>query len=246
MNVLVTAGGTIAPIDDVRHIANISSGRFAAMITEACLARGASVCHVHARSAVLPFQRQATFDLSSPDPAAELDRLKRLRTRWDEVHSRLRLVPLAIGTVAEYQATLERTLRADPIDIAFLAMAVSDFEPEPHAGKIETPDGPYTIRCRPTPKVIRSVRDWSPNIFLVGFKLLSGATPETLIDAAHAACQTNRADVTVANDLALLQAGRHTIHVVRPAYPTETISGSGIAAALVDRVMAWTAERRSL
>ena len=48
MNVVVTGGGTIAPIDDVRFMTNISSGRFAAAITEACLDRGANVWHVHA------------------------------------------------------------------------------------------------------------------------------------------------------------------------------------------------------
>ena len=36
MNVVVTGGGTIAPIDDVRLMTNVSSGRFAAAITEAC------------------------------------------------------------------------------------------------------------------------------------------------------------------------------------------------------------------
>ncbi len=45
---------------------------------------------------------------------------------------RLHLVPLAQGTVADYAATLRATLAARPIDVAFLAMAVSDFEPEPY------------------------------------------------------------------------------------------------------------------
>ena len=40
MNVVVTGGATIAPIDDVRLMTNVSSGRFAAAITEACLDRG--------------------------------------------------------------------------------------------------------------------------------------------------------------------------------------------------------------
>ena len=29
------------------------------------------------------------------------------------------------------------------------------------------------VRCRRAPKIIRSVRDWSPSVYLVGFKLLS-------------------------------------------------------------------------
>ena len=74
MNVVVTGGGTIAPIDDVRHIANASSGRFSAMITEACLARGASVWHIHAPGAELPLLREARGDLDAVDPGAECAR----------------------------------------------------------------------------------------------------------------------------------------------------------------------------
>src|SRR5205823_131763 len=94
MNVVVTGGGTVAPIDDVRQIANVSSGRFSAMISGACLARGASVWHVHTPAARLPFARLALFDLAAPDPDAELTRLARLRREWQEVRDRLHLVPL--------------------------------------------------------------------------------------------------------------------------------------------------------
>ena len=72
MNVVVTGGGTIAPIDDVRLLTNVSSGRFAAAITEACLDRGANVWHIHTASAQLPLRRFAEFALDVADPAAEL------------------------------------------------------------------------------------------------------------------------------------------------------------------------------
>ena len=68
MNVVVTGGATIAPIDDVRLMTNVSSGRFAAAITEACLLRQARVWHIHARSAELPLLRFARFDLERPTP----------------------------------------------------------------------------------------------------------------------------------------------------------------------------------
>ena len=54
MNVVVTGGGTIAPVDDVRLLTNVSSGRLAAAIAESFLDRGASVWHIHARSAQAP------------------------------------------------------------------------------------------------------------------------------------------------------------------------------------------------
>lgn len=237
MNVLVTGGGTIAPIDDVRHLANASTGRFSAQITEACLARGATVWHIHAPNALLPFARQATLDPIA-DPAAELDRLAHLRDRWRAASDRLHLVPLTRGTVADYAERLEGVLRRVRIDVAFLAMAASDFEPEPIAGKIDSASEGLVIHCRPTPKVIRSVRDWSPSTFLVGFKLLSGATDAELIRAAESACRVNRADLTVANDLKALRAGRHAIHLVGPGFHVESLGpGEDMADRLVRRVM---------
>ena len=244
MNVVVTGGGTIAPIDDVRRITNVSSGRFSAAIAEACLGRGATVWHVHAPAAQLPLWREARFDLDAADPYAEHARLERLRRRWREVRDRLHLVPLPRGTVADYAGTLKRVLRTSAIDVVFLAMAVSDFEPAPASGKLDSDAEALVVRCLPTPKVIRSVRDWSPGVYLVGFKLLSGADPSELIRRAEEACRTNRADLTVANDLRTLSAGRHTVHLVRPGHPPETLlPGDDLADRLVARVFAWSAAR---
>jgi phosphopantothenate-cysteine ligase len=244
MNVVVTGGGTVAPIDDVRQIANISSGRFSSAITEACLEQGAAVWHIHAPGAQLPWLRAARFDLTTAQPAAEHARLERLYHRWQSTAERLHLVPLGRGTVADYAENLERVLRSRPIDVVFLAMAVSDFEPEPISGKLDSDALTTIIRGRRTPKVIRSVRDWAPGVYLVGFKLLSRAQPAALTAEAAEACRINRADLTVANDLQTLQAGRHTIHLVRPGHVPETLGpDEALAEQLVERVFAWAAER---
>lgn len=237
MNVVVTGGGTIAPIDDVRNLANVSSGRFSAMISEACLKRGASVWHIHTPSAQLPYARLARLDLDATDPEGELTRLAGLQRDWRGVADRLHLVPLKRGTVTDYATTLERVLRDHSIDVAFLAMAVSDFEPRPISGKLDSETESLTIHALRTPKVIRSVRDWSPDVFLVGFKLLSRVPLPDLLAEAEAACRTNRADLTVANDLQTLRAGQHTVHLVRPGHDPETLEpGESLADRLVSRV----------
>ena len=239
-NVVVTGGGTIAPIDDVRVLTNVSSGRFAAAITEACLERDAAVWHIHTPTALLPYERSARFDLDTSDPSAEIDRLARLHANWQNVRDRLHFVRLQNGTVAEYQQALKRVLEERTIDITFLAMAVSDFEPEPRRGKISSEAESLVIHCTRTSKVIRSVRDWSPSIYLVGFKLLSGVSPEVLIHQAEISCRINRAQLTVANDLELLRQGRHTLHLVRPGLEPETLPpGDYLAQRLVDRVFSW-------
>jgi phosphopantothenate---cysteine ligase (CTP) len=246
MNVVVTGGATIAPIDDVRQLTNVSSGRFAAAITEACLLRQARVWHIHSRTAELPFLRFARFDLKSLTPALEFDRLAKLRDRWLEVRDRLELIALEAGNVDDYSATLNRVLESHPIDVVILPMAVADYEPEPSSGKISSDQDSLVVNCRRTPKVIRLVRDWAPSVYLVGFKLLSHAPTEELIRRAASACLTNSADLTVANDLQTLRAGRHTVHLVRPGHEFETLDpGPDLAERLVARIFEWAAESRA-
>jgi phosphopantothenoylcysteine synthetase/decarboxylase len=247
VNVVVTGGGTIAPIDDVRLMTNVSSGRFAAAITEACLDRGARVWHIHTISAQLPLRRFAAFDLDAADPATELYRLAKLREKWLNQRERLQLIPLEIGNVSDYATILEQVVRSQAIDIVFLPMAVADFEPEPRAGKISSDSESLDVHCLRTPKVIRQVRDWSPSVYLVGFKLLSRASREELILRAAAACRDNRADLTVANDLETLRLGQHTIHLVCPGHDSETLGpGIDLADRLVERVLAWATKSKAV
>ena len=245
MNVVVTAGATSAPIDDVRVLTNVSSGRFAAAITESCLKRGARVWHIYARSAELPILRFARLDLEAHAPDLALDRLKELQKQWIACRNRLELVPLQAGNVSDYAATLRHLLETHQIDVVILPMAVADYEPEPQSGKIRSDQESLVVHCRRTPKVIRLVRDWAPSVYLVGFKLLSRVSEEELIRTAASACVNNRADLTVANDLETLRAGRHTIHLVRPGYECETLGpGADLADQLVARIFAWVALSR--
>ncbi len=244
MNILVTGGGTIAPIDDVRQIANASSGRFSSKITEAALERGARVWHLHAPGALLPFDEATRFDPDA-DLSEEIDRLRFFKANRDAHRDRLTVIPLATGTVPEYVEALRRSLAENPIEIALLAMAVSDYAPEPVLGKLSSDEEELVLRCRRVPKVISAVREWAPEVYLVGFKLTSGATEDELIAQARRANETTRADLTVANDLRAYREGRHTLHLVRPGHPVERLGGpSDLAGRLVQRVVRWARERR--
>ena len=63
-------------------------------------------------------------------------------------------------------------------------MAVSDFAPVARKGKLSSDAETLTIECHRQPKVIQSVRDWSPDAYLVGFKLLSNVPEAELIRQA--------------------------------------------------------------
>lgn len=244
MRVLVTGGGTSAPIDDVRTITNASTGRFSAQISEAFLEAGDSVVHLHAPAALLPFRREASFDPACEDFDAEVRRLARLRDRWRELAPGLEAVALPSGTVAEYSDMLRSIILERRPDVVLLAMAVSDYAPVAMEGKLSSDTPEITLRLNRLPKVIRSVRDWAPDAYLVGFKLLSGVDPAVLIHEAAEATIINRVDMTVANDLRLLKSGQHTVHLVRNDQPVETVGPGGpIARQLVDRVREWARGR---
>jgi len=234
MDVVVTGGGTSAPIDDVRAIHNASTGRFSAAITEALLRLGATVRHVHTPTAQLPYWRDAGFDLDAIDPAAEHARIDALLAEYQRHRDRLRLLPVGGGRVADYARVLRETLLERPPAVVLLAAAVADYEPEPAVGKLRSEAETLTVVACRTPKVIASVRDWVPGAFLVGFKLLSGSSPSELLRVARAACRANRVDLTVANDLDTVRAGRQVVHLVRPDGPTETY---GPAEDLADQVV---------
>ena len=241
MIVVVTGGGTTAAIDEVRHVANASTGRFSAEISEAWLESGAVVHHVHAPGASLPFDRSARLDLDRPDFEAEVDRLRDLKAAYESIRDRLRLHPIGGGSVLEYARVLEAVVKEQAPDLIFLAMAASDFEPIPTVGKLDSRAGPILVRFEPTAKVIRSVRDWAPDAYLVGFKLLTSVDPADLIAAAERSNRENRLDLTVANDLTLLRAGLHTLQLVRPGRAPQQIGPGGpIARNLVDRTREWS------
>ena len=103
LNVVVTGGGTIAPIDDVRSIANVSSGRFSASISEACLRLGAKVeatlMHVNPTAERIPVSFSAD---DTPLGEVQLERGK-----WTDVSFD---VPRSMrGHVARVTITPDRT-----------------------------------------------------------------------------------------------------------------------------------------
>ncbi len=241
MNVVVTGGGTIAPIDDVRLIDQRLLGPVRRVDQRGVAGPwGLGLAHPRVVGPGSAVALRPVARSTRPTPP-------RSWSGWRGSASGGWTCAIACtwsrskeGTVADYAATLKAVLGAQPIDVAVLAMAVSDFEPEPYAGKVSSDVESLVVRCRPTPKVIRSVRDWAPSVYLVGFKLLSRASREELIRRAEDACRINRADLTVANDLQTLRQGRHTLHLVRPDAEPETLEpGADLAERLVDRIMTW-------
>jgi 8-oxo-dGTP pyrophosphatase MutT (NUDIX family) len=203
--VLITAGGTREPIDDVRVVANRSTGRLGLALARAALDRGATVTLVGARA-------MANEVAALPASA-----------RW---------VPY--GSFVELDAALAREAD-QPYDLVLMAAAVADYSPTRTDGKIRSDADGLVVTLGRNPKLLARLRRQWPDAQIVGFKLLSGVSDEELDAVARAQVATNQLDACFANDARRLVDDRHPARLVTATdvRPLDG-SREAVAAALID------------
>lgn len=221
--VLITAGGTREAIDDVRSIRNVATGALPAAMAEVWLAQGAHVVYLHGPDALLPGERTLRRQLTTQTDD-DNEALAAFAREIADVRTRLaggRLTLLPVESAAQALQALESALTEHAPTVVACAMAVADFAPDPVVGKIasrqdapgagygqQAEPGGLTLELRPTQKVIDAVKRLRPQAFLLGFKLLSGATEPQLCAAAGHLARRAGADVVFANDLQTYRQGR--------------------------------------
>jgi phosphopantothenate--cysteine ligase len=235
MKLLITAGGTLERIDQVRHITNNSTGALGRAIV----------------GAFLSFEQvQTIFYVCGAAAAAPPDS--------DKVRV------LRITDVRELQDTLERLFSSNRIDGIVHCMAVSDYTVDnvttsallasglagelplftsgeqlssvirrhlhgeaglALSGKISSDMDDMLVVLKKTPKIISMLRRYQPQAVLVGFKLLSGVAKETLIEAGSRLLQKNDCDLVFANDLSELSPTHHCGYLIQSDGSYERLEG---------------------
>ena len=190
MRILVTAGGTEEPVDGVRRLTNLSTGRTGAVIAEAMAAAGHRVLLLHGQRAAVP-----------PESMANLSRESFL-------------------SFADLEALLRRHLAAEDWDAVVHLAAVSDYRVgeilvdgrsvPPGTGKIGT-GNEVLLRLRPNPKLLNALKDWSrnPGLTVVGFKLTDGADEAEAASRVAALFAKGGVDYVVHNELRDISEGAH-------------------------------------
>ncbi len=206
MKLLVTAGNTLVPIDRVRCLTNVFTGRTGAAIALHAHERGHAVV-------LLTSHPEAVAGLQG-DPAA-------LGERWTAFRYR---------TFEDLQREMAGRIRVGGFDAVIHCAAVSDylaagvyapgprtrFHPEDgrwdaegpptlvdrRAGKVKSDEPELWLRLVRAPKLIDSIRrDWGFGGVLVKFKLEVGVADEQLLAVAEASRRHSGADLMVANTL---------------------------------------------
>jgi phosphopantothenate---cysteine ligase (CTP) len=193
MKILVTAGNTQTPVDRVRCITNVFSGRTGAQIAARAAERGHRVTLVTSHPDVLGSTAPA-LDVRTYRTFDDLERLMSARIVRDGFDAVVHAAAVNDYHVAGVYAP-EAGTRFDP---AAGTPALTDAT----AGKVKSHHAELWLRLVPAPKLVDKVRrDWGFAGTLVKFKLEVGASDTELLDIAERSRRQSGADLLVANTL---------------------------------------------
>ena len=232
--IIITAGGTSEKIDNVRKITNSSSGKLGMTIANHLLKQNddVTIYYVCSKNSLRPkdervkvVEIEGTIDLKN-----RIENLL-LNEKIDYfIHS------MAVSDyMTDYVTSLERIKQSvknnDDLDETFSNIEIIN------GSKISSYEDNLVIVLKPTPKIISLIKDLSPSTYLVGFKLLDGASKEELIEVAKILRDKNKCDLVVANDLSTIRNGEHIAYIIDKNNEIEESHGKDdIAKKLVRRM----------
>jgi phosphopantothenoylcysteine synthetase/decarboxylase len=202
MKILIAAGNTLVPIDRVRCITNVFSGRTGASIARRAWERGHAVTLLTSHPEVVeiaPPERWAVHRYSAFSDLQELLRTHLTAMDYDAVIQCAAVSDYLAGGV--YAAAAGTHFRPDEgrwHGAEGAAPALVDRA----AGKVKSEEPELWLRLVRAPKLIDCIRrDWGFRGLLVKFKLEVGLSDAQLLAVAEPSRRHSDADLMVANTL---------------------------------------------
>lgn len=219
--VLITGGGCVEQIDDVRAITNTSSGKTALLIARVlkALNPAAAVTYLMSERAVQPKVAGAFCKPKTAGKAETYGKAKnagRASAVCDSVKN--------FSSCADLQKLLRAELSANKYDLLFHAAAVSDYSVQSLAvdgrefkpGKIAKISGAdeVLVRLKKNPKLLEQIpalaKKKNKRAVVVGFKLTSNASlPEREAAVQKLFAAKNPPDFVISNDLSEITPKSH-------------------------------------
>ena len=183
MKVVVTAGPTYEPLDEVRRLTNFSTGKLGAELANSLTDRGHEVIllvgYYASHRGEQKARRVETFTTTA-DLRARLEALS--ASGAGAVFHAAAVSDFTFGSVWERGETGELIRRAER--------------------KISTRKGPMLAELKPTPKIISELRGWFPQAQLVGWKYELDGDRALVIDVARQQLAKNHTNACVVNGAA--------------------------------------------
>lgn len=152
MQVLITAGATVEPIDQVRRLTNFSTGTLGTRLANYLSARGHQVVLLRSRLA----------SCNDPSEGCEIVPF--------ETSEELRDKLLSAGTRGGVEAVFHAAAVSDFRVGEIWAKAPDGTVVPISGGKLPTREGGLFLELLPAPKIIAELRGWFPKALLVGWK----------------------------------------------------------------------------
>ena len=116
---------------------------------------------------------------------------------------------ISVETTEELRDAVVSELKSKRYDIIVAAAAAADWRPEKSFDyKVPTSDvSEFSVKLRPTQKIIDAVRKLRPDVFLVPFKAEYGLSDEELVKRGYRRLVDAEADLIVVNDVGREGAG---------------------------------------
>lgn len=226
-NIIVTSGPTNERIDAVMKITNMSTGALGGKIADELLKEDdlGKLYYLSPKLAYKPKTKSEKLELVQIESALDLlNALKDIITNNDiygVVHS------AAVGDYyGEYAITGEilasliaKNIYKKDLSIEELENTILEVIKNPdvitdNTHKISSYQDNLMVKLGLTPKVIKSIKEFNPNIKLIGFKLLDGVSKEELLRVASNLREKNNADYIVVNDLFRVGNGKHYATII--------------------------------
>ncbi|MBF0776140.1 phosphopantothenate--cysteine ligase [Streptococcus azizii] len=212
MKILITSGGTSEAIDRVRSITNHATGSLGKIMAEKCLAAQLEVTLVTTKTAIKPSYQDGLTIVEITDVASLIHTLEELVPLHDVmIHS------MAVSDYSPvYMTGLEQVKMAPNLESLLDETNAEE--------KISSNDEYQVLFLKRTPKAISLIKQWNPDILLIGFKLLVNVSQDELFRVARDSLIKNQADYVLANDLTDIGPNRHKAYLLtqEQVYPAHT------------------------
>ena len=222
MNILITAGETSEKIDEVRHLTNHATGSLGKQIAENLTSEEeVTLYYIYGPKAILPKGDNIHFYPihSVKDLYQQMETLLTTISFDFVVHSMAvsdyelestsneQLLAQELAHVIQENSAQSEAELAQLIEKTLLHPMTAS---EPAQKKISSKNEKLILVMKKAPKVISKIKEWQPNVSLIGFKLLVDVTEEELTQVAQNSIRVNQADWILANDLQSIDGDKHT------------------------------------
>lgn len=228
MNIIVTAGGTSEPIDNVRRIANTGTGRLGSLVADELAEADwtGHIFYVCAKDSIRPVSKRVTcVEIQS---VADLQEAVTELTEKYVIHGVVHSMAVSdykvrsVSTIDSLSEYLEKR-SAETGDLQKkIVQGMDETDLREGVGKLSSQMGAPLLLLEPTPKILPMFREMAPQAVIIGFKLLSQVSVEELFDTAHRLLVKNRCDFVLANDMTEIDENHHRGYLIDPERNIQT------------------------